>query len=114
MGRYIGLNLVAGGAIDPATGDVEAIGSIGGHVAYRHPITEHTRFSIGASQLSVDNPDFVSGLVSDRARSAYTALFWDVAPKVTFSVEGLIGDRRTEDGTDGALRRATFSAKYGF
>ena len=114
LGRYIGLNLVAGGAIDPLTGDVEAIPSIGGHIAYRYPLSDNTRFSVGASQLSVDNPDFVADTISDRARSAYAAFFWDPIPKVTFGIEGLIGDRRTEDGTDGALRRATFSAKYGF
>ena len=114
LGRYIGLNLVAGGAVDPLTGDVEAIPSIGGHIAYRHPLSDNTRFSVGVSQLSVDNPDFVLGSISDRARSAYGAFFWDPIPKVTFGIEGLIGDRRTEDGTDGALRRATFSAKYGF
>ena len=114
LGRYIGLNLVAGAAVDPLTGDVEAIQSIGGHIAYRHPLSDNTRFSLGVSQLSVDNPDFVAGSISDRARSAFAALFWDPIPKVTFGIEGLLGDRRTEDGADGALRRATFSAKYGF
>jgi len=89
LGRYIGLNTVAGAAINPLTGEVDAIGSIGGHIAYRHPITENTRFSLGVSQLSID-------------------------PKVTFGVEGLYGERRTEDGTDGDLSRFTFSAKYGF
>lgn len=114
LGRYIGLNLVAGGAIDPMTGDVEAIPSIGGHIAYRHPLSDNTRFSVGVSQLSVDNDDFALGSISDRARSAYGALFWDPIPKVTFGIEGLYGDRRTEDGTDGDLSRFTFSGKYGF
>ena len=114
LGRYIGLNLVAAGAIDPLTGDVEAIPSIGGHIAYRHPLSDNTRFSIGVTQLSVDNPDFVAGSISDRSRSAYGALFWDVAPKVSLGVEALYGDRRTEDGTDGDLTRFTFSTKYGF
>ena len=114
LGRYIGLNTVAGAAIDPLTGDVDAIGSIGGHIAYRHPISDNTRFSLGVSQLSIDNQDFALGAVTDRARSAYGALFWDVIPKVTFGIEGLYGDRRTEDGTDGDLSRFTFSTKYGF
>ena len=71
LGRYIGLNLVAAGAIDPLSGDVEAIPSIGAHIAYRHPLSDKTRFSVGVSQLSVDNPDFVAGSISDRSRSAY-------------------------------------------
>ena len=62
----------------------------------------------------MDNPDFVAGSISDRSRSAYGALFWDVAPKVSLGVEALYGDRRTEDGTDGDLTRFTFSTKYGF
>ena len=114
LGRYIGLNLVAGGAVNPLTGDVEAIPSYGGHIAFRHPLTDNTEFSVGVSQLSVDNPEFVLGSISDRARSAYGAFFWTPIPKVSFGLEALIGERRTEDGTDGALRRATFSAKYGF
>ena len=114
LGRYIGLNTVAGAAIDPLTGDVDAIGSIGGHIAYRHPITDNTRFSLGVSQLSIDNQEFALGSITDRARSGYVALFWDAIPKVTFGIEGLYGERRTEDGTDGDLSRFTFSAKYGF
>lgn len=114
LGRYIGLNTIAGGAINPLTGDVESIASIGGHIAYRHPITDNTRFSVGVSQLSIDNEEFALGSITDRARSAYGALFWDVIPKVTFGIEGLYGDRRTEDGTDGDLTRFTFSTKYGF
>lgn len=114
LGRYIGLNTVAGGAIDPLTGDVDAIGSIGGHIAYRHPLTDNTRFSLGVSQLSIDNQDFALGSITDRARSGYVSLFWDVIPKVTFGIEGLYGERRTEDGTDGDLSRFTFSTKYGF
>ena len=114
LGRYIGLNTVAGAAINPLTGDVDAIGSIGGHIAYRHPITESTRFSLGVSQLSIDNQEFALGSITDRARSGYVALFWDAIPKVTFGIEGLYGERRTEDGTDGDLSRFTFSAKYGF
>ena len=77
-------------------------------------MTDNTEFSVGVSQLSVDNPEFVLGSISDRARSAYGAFFWTPIPKVSFGLEALIGERRTEDGTDGALRRATFSAKYGF
>jgi len=114
LGRYIGLNTVAGAAIDPLTGDVDAIGSIGGHIAYRHPITDNTRFSLGVSQLSIDNQDFALGSITDRARSAYASLFWDPIPKITFGIEGLYGERRTEDGTDGDLSRFTFSGKYGF
>ena len=115
LGRYIGLNTIAGAAIDPLTGDVEAIGAIGGHIAYRHPLTDSSRFNIGVTQLSIDNDeDFTLGTVTDRARSAYAALLWDVVPKVTFGVEGLYGERRTEDGESGDLARFTFSAKYGF
>ena len=115
LGRYIGLNTIAGAAINPLTGDVEAIGAIGGHIAYRHPLTSNTRISLGVTQLSIDNDeDFTLGTITDRARSGYAALLWDVIPKVTFGVEGLYGERRTEDGESGDLARFTFSAKYGF
>ena len=43
MGRYIGLNALNGAALDPTTGDLEAISSYGGYLAYRRPFGRTAR-----------------------------------------------------------------------
>ncbi|WP_298914981.1 porin [uncultured Algimonas sp.] len=117
MGRYVGLNAINSAALDPATGELEAIPSYGGLVAWRHPMGETTRFNLGYSALFADNPDFLTTLnpaTTQSVQSAYAALLWDIAPKVTVGVEGLWGIRTLENETSGAVRRFTFSTKYGF
>lgn len=117
LGRYVGLNALNGAAINPLTGDLEAIPSFGGFVAWRHPFGETARLNIGASALFADNPDFLTTLnpaTNKSLQSAYAAILWDIAPKVTMGIEGLYGVRELENDDDGSLSRFTFSAKYGF
>lgn len=117
LGRYIGLNALNAAAINPATNEIEAIPSIGGHVAWRHPFGETSRFNIGYSALFADNPDFLTALnpaSTESVQSGYAAFLWDIAPKVTLGVEGLHGIKELENGNDGSFTRFTFSTKYGF
>lgn len=113
LGRYIGLAASRATALDP-TGELEAIPSFGGHIAYRHPFGETARFNIGYSGLFVDNPTYLGGGVTQSVQSAYGAVLWDVAPKVTLGTELMFGQRELENGTDGGLTRFTFSTKYAF
>ena len=113
LGRYIGLAASRATALDP-TGSLEAIPSYGGHIAYRHPFGETARFNIGYSGLFVDNPTYLGGGVTQSVQSAYGAVLWDVAPKVTLGTELMFGQRELENGTDGGLTRFTFSTKYAF
>ncbi len=117
LGRYIGLNALNGAAINPATGELEAIPSYGGYVAFRQPFGETARFNIGYSALFADNPDFLTALnpaSTKSVQSAYGALLWDIAPKITVGAELMYGIKELENGADGSLTRATFSTKYGF
>ncbi|MGB6231731.1 MAG: DcaP family trimeric outer membrane transporter [Litorimonas sp.] len=117
MGRYVGLNALNGAALDPATGELEAIPSYGGLVAWRHPFGETARFNIGYSALFADNPEFLKALnpaTTESVQSAYAAVLWDVAPKLTMGVEGLWGVKSLENDTSGEIQRFTFSTKYGF
>ncbi|MEP6343602.1 MAG: porin [Maricaulaceae bacterium] len=114
LGRYIGLNSINAGAVNPLTGDVEAIPSYGGHVSLRYPLTEKSRFNIGVSALFADNPDFLPLTATENTQSVFAAYLFDIAPKVTVGFEGLLGERELENGTDGSLTRFTFSTKYGF
>ncbi|MEM1390142.1 MAG: DcaP family trimeric outer membrane transporter [Pseudomonadota bacterium] len=113
LGRYIGLAASRAAALDPS-GDLEAITSYGGHVAWRQPISETGRISLGYSGLFVDNPDYLGGDVNKSVQSGFAAFLWDVAPKVTLGTEILYGVRELENGLEGDLTRLTFSTKYGF
>lgn len=116
LGRLIGLNAANAAAINPATGELEAIASTGGHIAYRLPFDD-TSLSVGYSMLDIDNPDFVmaNGLNPTETVSSFlAALNHKIGPKTTMGVEAMLGQRELEDGTDGSLTRFTFSTKYGF
>ena len=113
LGRYIGLAASRATAIDP-DGDLEAIPSYGGLIAWRHPFGETARFNVGYSGLWVDNPDYLGGGVNKSVQSAYGAVLWDVAPKVTLGTELMYGLRELESGADGSVTRFTFSTKYAF
>ncbi|MFC6199671.1 DcaP family trimeric outer membrane transporter [Ponticaulis profundi] len=114
IGRYIGLNAANGAAIDPVTGELEAIPSVGGLIAWRHPFAETARLNIGYSGLFIDNPDFAVASMTESTQSVFGALLWDLAPKVTVGTELMFGQRETKGGDDGNITRFTFSTKYAF
>lgn len=113
LGRYIGLAASRATALDP-NGDLEAITSWGGHVAWRQPVGEGSRISLGYSGLFVDNPDYLGGNVNKQVQSAFGAYLWDIAPRVTLGAELMYGNREQESGLEGDFTRFTFSTKYGF
>lgn len=113
LGRYLGLAASRATALDP-NGDLEAIPSLGGLVAWRHPFGETARFNIGYSGLFVDNPDYLGSSVNKSVQSGYAAILWDAAPKLTLGTELMYGLRELENGSDGNITRFTFSTKYAF
>lgn len=113
LGRYIGLAASRATALDPS-GELEAIPSYGGLVAWRHPFGETARLNVGYSGLFIDNPDYLGGGVTSSVQSAYGAVLWDIAPKLTTGVEILHGIRELESGMDGNITRFTVSTKFGF
>ncbi|MCR9270216.1 MAG: DcaP family trimeric outer membrane transporter [Hyphomonadaceae bacterium] len=113
IGRYIGLAASRATALDP-NGELEAIPSYGGLVAWRHPFGETARLNLGYSGLFVDNPDYLGGTVTKSVQSAYGAVLWEIAPKVTTGVELMHGIRELESGAEGDITRFTFSTKYAF
>lgn len=114
IGRYVGLAASRSAALDP-NGKLEAIPSYGGLVAWRHPFGETARLNIGYSGLFVDNPDYLPAASTTKSvQSAFGAVLWDVAPKVTVGFELMHGIREVESGADGSISRFTFSTKYAF
>ena len=115
LGRYIGLNALRGAAIDPISLELEAITSVGGHVAFQYPVGEKSRFNVGYSGLFADHPEFLEGTGAiEKVQSGFAALMWDVAPKMTVGIEGMYGVNELENGNDGNLSRFTFSTRYNF
>lgn len=113
LGRYIGLAASRATALD-MNGEIEAIPSYGGLIAWRHPFGETARFNVGYSGLWVDNPDFLGGGVNKSVQSAYAAVLWEPIEKITMGTELMYGVRELESGTDGSIARFTFSTKYAF
>lgn len=113
LGRYIGLAASRATALDPS-GELEAIPSYGGLIAWRHPFGETARFNVGYSGLFIDNPSYLGGGATSSVQSAYGAVLWDIAPKLTMGVEIMHGIRELESGIDGNITRLTVSTKYGF
>ncbi|MEL6662630.1 MAG: DcaP family trimeric outer membrane transporter [Pseudomonadota bacterium] len=113
LGRYIGLAASRATALDPS-GDLEAIPSYGGLIAFRQPFGETARFNVGYSGLWIDNPDYLGGGVNSSVQSAYGAILWEPIDRVTMGTELLYGIRELESGADGSITRFTFSTKYAF
>ncbi|MEE2922835.1 MAG: DcaP family trimeric outer membrane transporter [Pseudomonadota bacterium] len=113
IGRYVGLAASRSTALDP-NGDLEAVPSYGGLIAWRHPFGETARFSGGYSGLFIDNPDYLPDTVTSSVQSVFGAILWDVAPNVTLGTELMHGIREIESGADGSITRFTFSTKYAF
>ncbi len=114
LGRYIGLNAANAAAVNPLTGELEAIPSYGGLIAWRHPFGETARLNLGYSGLFIDNPSYVASTMTQSVQSVYGAVLWDIAPRVTMGAELLFGQRENEAGNSGDISRFTFSTKYAF
>lgn len=114
LGRYIGLNSANGAVID-ANGDLEAIGSLGGMIAYRQMLDDNQRINLGYSFLDVDNDVALTGTgATTSTYSGFANYLVTLAPGITVGAELLYGERELENGQSGSISRATFSTKYAF
>jgi len=114
VGRYFGLNLANGAAIDQ-DGNLRSIPAFNGFGAYRHFWSDSWRSSAGFSFFTADNPTrFTSENVTERMWSTHANLLYSPEPRLTFGVEYRYARRILENGNDGNLSRIMFSAKYGF
>ena len=114
LGRYIGLNFSNGAVID-ANGDLEAIDSVGGFLAYLHHWNGRWRSSFNVSYLAIDNDTSLTGLGANASAASYSAnIIYSPAAKIMFGLEYMHATRDLESGVDGAMDRVQFSAKYAF
>ena len=114
LGRQVGLNFANGAALTD-TGSLDAIGTIGGFVAYRHWWNQKWRSNVAFGFLEVDNPVRFTGTgVNESTWNAQVNLFYSPAPPLSFGVEYLTAEREIESGAQGQLNRFQFTTKYAF
>lgn len=113
IGRYIedlrGLGL---DAAPDANGDLEALPTTAGFIAYRHHWSEAWRSTATFSLAEVDNS---AGQAADALqRTTFTALnlIWSAGQSVDIGVEYLHGSRKNNDGQDADVDRLMFSWIY--
>ncbi|AKM09206.1 DcaP family trimeric outer membrane transporter [Croceicoccus naphthovorans] len=114
LGRYIGLNIVNGAALD-ADGSLETIASYSGFAAFRHVWNDKARSTIAGSYFKADNPvDLTGGGATDTVWNALANFIYSPVPKLDLGIEYMYAERETEAGLDGNLQKVQVSAKYSF
>ncbi len=114
MGRYAGLN-TANGAVLDATGNLNAIDSTNGSIAYRHVWGEGWRSNFVYSLIDIDNDASLTGTaVTEKVSSFQANLLYTPLPKVTLGVGILDATRELNSGAEGDMTRLIFTAKYAF
>ncbi len=112
LGRYMGLNSYAGGALN-ANGKINLTSQYGVLAAYRHVWNNKLYSSFGASFSGADNDMDISGLgVPKSYQSAHTDIIWSPIKRLSLGAEYIWGRRNDESGNDGTLNRVQLSAKY--
>ena len=112
MGRYIGLAITSDAVLDDQ-GELEAIDSYGGFIAYRHLWNEKFRSTLSYSTFSADNETRYTGQSATKsADSIHLNLIYSPIQSLSIGVEYIRANRELENGYDGDLDRLQFSAKY--
>ena len=115
LGRYIGLNIVNDAAIDPVTGNLDAIASYSGFAAYRHVWSDKVRSTVAGSYFKADNPAaLTSTSPTDTVWNALANVIYTPVPKLDLGIEYMFVERENEAGLDGNLQKVQVSAKYSF
>ena len=114
MGRYAALD-TSNGAVLTAGGQLEAIDSTVGSVAYRHVWNSQWRSNFIYSAMDVDNDTALTGTGVTQSVSSFQAnLLFSPDPKVTLGVGYLDATRELESGAEGDMSRLILTAKYAF
>jgi len=114
LGRYIGLN-TANDAVIKENGELEAIGTTGGFISYRHLWSEKWRSNLVYSKQSIDNDIALTGTGATKStESTRINLFYSATPKLSFGAEVTRATREIETGLDGNLTRLQLVGKLDF
>jgi len=112
LGRYMGLNAFRGGSIETDS-SIELVDQWGVFAAYRHLWNEQWRSSFSLSAAQADNPAS-AGNAAKQYETVHANLIYKPVAALDIGGEMIVGNKELEDGTDGAVNRLQFSAKYTF
>ncbi len=111
MGRYVGLNVSSGAALDN-NNNLQAIDTGAVYVSYRHFWDPKLRSTLSVSSIAIDNPD---GLAATQdTMSARLNLIYSPTPRLSLGGELAHASRTLEGGASGDMNRLQFSAKLTF
>jgi len=114
LGRYIGLN-TTNDAVIKENGELEAIGTGGAFISYRHLWSEKWRSNLIYSKQTIDNDIELTGAGATKStESARLNLFYSPTPKLSFGGELTHATREIETGLDGNMTRLQLVAKLDF
>jgi len=116
LGRYIGLNVANGAAVDN-NDQLEAIDSLGLFASYRHIWNAKYRSNFTYSMIDIDNNTSLPGVGGGTTKGTWSAranLMFDWVKNLTLGGELALANREEEDGTDGDMTRLQFMAMYKF
>jgi hypothetical protein len=116
MGRYIGLNVAHGAAVN-GSGKLEAIDSLGLFASYRHLWNAKYRSNFTYSMIDIDNNTSLPGVGGSTTKGTWSAranLLFDWVKNLTLGGELALANREEESGADGDMTRLQFMAMYKF
>jgi len=111
IGRYI-INGANNDLFVTATGEVEAVDSLGASLSYNH------RWSSTASSLIAlgifDNDDDFAANGIDSIQTLHVNYMWSPTDITTYGIEAIFGDNETVDGNSESAARLQFGAQLNF
>jgi hypothetical protein len=116
LGRYIGLNVANGAAVDNNS-QLEAIDSLGLFASYRHIWNAKYRSNFTYSMIDIDNNTSLPGVGGDTTKGTWSAranLMFDWVKNLTLGGELALANREEESGQKGDMTRLQFMAMYKF
>ena len=116
LGRYIGLNVANGAAVD-SSGNLEAIDSLGLFASYRHIWNQKYRSNFTYSMIDIDNNTSLPGVGGGTTQGTWSAranLMFDWVKNLTLGGELALANRELESGVNGDMTRLQFMAMYKF
>lgn len=113
ISRYIGIAIGPDAILD--AGRLEAVDTQAVFAGWRHVISPKLRTNVYASASFFDNDPAQTGpLAIEQVGSVAANLVYTPHPRIDVGIEGRLGRRWLENGTEGDLSRLHFHVRYNF
>jgi hypothetical protein len=98
-----------------SNGDLEALQTIQGFVAFQHKWSQTTRSNIALGFTSADDPTELQGSgFTEESSSLHVNWMWNPVPALRHGIEFIHGERETYGGAEGELNRLQWSSRVVF